>query len=128
MARPKKKRGYRPIIVNDKQYRWRFAASVPRSSLYVTTADTSGQTLIVNMTDWINPWFNLAGFMANGDEMILYVGHRNKPEIITNRFVRRVILFALEHGWQPDTAAENFYIEYYNGELTCPDSDSPTSE
>ena len=117
MARPKKKSGFRSIKVNEIEYRWRFLPSTPDSILKVTLAETRGQTLVVNMIGWVDPWLSLSGFHFEDDTMYLYSDAQNEPETVTSKFARKAILFALENGWKPETVAENFLITSLNGKF-----------
>jgi hypothetical protein len=109
MARPKKRRGFRQIIVNEIEYRWRLAAATPHSSLRVNLAETKGQTLFVQLFDFIR-------YTGLWTEQLLSAT-TNERVIITNKFVKQVILFALENGWKPEISASDFHIAYLNSEF-----------
>jgi hypothetical protein len=83
MALPKKKRGFRKIIIDDKAFNWRF-----NSLLEVCPATCKDNKVIVDF-GWFDSW--------------LYVNDQSSippeydPKVVTPSFVRKVIEFALRH-------------------------------
>lgn len=142
MARPKKKRHFRPITVNGVDYRWRFYPSAPDSYLKVSRADIYGQPLYLTMKRWmfIDGWLFLGGAYDNIYDQLPWIDNdpispdynglkrvldiQNNPPSVTNKFVRLVIEHALEKGWQPDTPASDtvFELIWSNGEFVEDDN------
>jgi hypothetical protein len=122
MARPKRKRGFRRIHVNGVEFRWRFEPSTPNSRLRVSHATVKGQTLVVRMVGWVGPWLGINGFSIVDGVLQLYTSAKNEPPIVTGRFARQCIVFALEHGWQPETPGSDFRVVSHNGVLRLPEN------
>ncbi|WP_143536964.1 hypothetical protein [Rubricoccus marinus] len=56
MARPKGKRGFRPITVDGNEYRWRLNTS--SGLVEINLADTQNQRLAVDV-GWRDPWLDM---------------------------------------------------------------------
>lgn len=118
MARARKKRGFRAIVVEGVGYRWRLSPGAADSVLRVAMAEGRGQTLEVRMVGWADPWLNLSGFRVEDEVMHLYTSARNAPAIITGKFVRGAVVYALSVGWTLDVAGEVFHVTYRDGEFS----------
>jgi hypothetical protein len=90
MARPNKKRGFRPIVVDGSPYRWRYGelnATADFEAHLETDAGFRGQRLCVND------------------------GHMNWPTVITSAIVSRIIREAINLGWNPNESGDDFLLE-----------------
>lgn len=78
MARPEKKRGFRPIVVDGVNYRWRIDGGNLTADLEVhqRQTDIRGQRLCVNLTCHV-------------------------PSPFTGRIVSEIIREAMKEGWRP---------------------------
>ena len=85
MALPKKKRGFRKIIIDDKIFTWRF-----NSQLEICPATHKDNRLIVEF-GWFDLWLYLNDKLNIPPEF--------DPKVVTPSFVREVIEFALSHDW-----------------------------
>lgn len=101
MSRPKRKRGFRHIIVGNQRFRWKFEAGYNSSLLKISADEVHGQPLIVTLHNWCDPWLNLNGFDLVSNGIRLHTSAQNAPAAITSKFVHQAILFALSEGWQP---------------------------
>lgn len=117
MANPKKRRGFRSIEVEGIQYRWRFQPSIPDSLVRIMQSEAKGQTLVVQMIGWVDPWLSLSGFHVEENVMHLYSNAANVPPIITAKFVRQIIQFALTNGWNPEVSGPDFQMTSQKGEF-----------
>ncbi len=115
MARPKKKRGFRPIVVDDLTYQWQFDGVL---TVYGDNEKSSrGQALVVSWgwVDWLEPEYQYA---ISFD-----------PHIVTPSFVRPAIQFALTAGWRPYASGKPFRITCRQGQFElAPDPTSPDGE
>jgi hypothetical protein len=126
MARPAKKRGFRPIKVANRSYRWKLTPGVSESLIHVTGAERKYPHLIVHLPDWRDPWHNLTGFHQEGTSLILHTSAHNDPSIITPAFVRAAILYAISNGWDTDSAtAKPMQIRYSNGGFSAESEQTP---
>ena len=100
MAKPNKKRGFRPIKVENIEFKWCFQGIID-----VRPGDHKDNILTIDF-GWYDVWS--------------YVNDKEKrppefePKIVTPKFVSESIKFALNNGW--DTALKNnrFNIIYRN--------------
>ena len=109
MPRPKKKRDYRKIVVDDRAFQWRFNYGKQEGLLEVLAdRDSSrrGQRLIVEWA-WID-WFNEENRVETTCE----------PRVVSPGFVAAAIRNALKLGWRPSTDAKGFVVSYTHGEFT----------
>lgn len=106
MSFPKKARGWRPVVVESRRFRWRFRSG-ERAVLTLQGPASSGRQLIVTMPQWHDPW--------------LFIGHahllRNEPQFITARFAAQAVSWALAQGWQAGQAGAALRAEYRDGEF-----------
>lgn len=109
MARPKKKREFRKIVVDQHSYQWRFNYGRSDGLLEILADDHSsarGQRLTVEWgwVDWFEPEYQSAPPFD--------------PHIVTPRFVQMAIQFAVNAGWQPRAAGADFALTYKGNEFT----------
>jgi hypothetical protein len=84
MSLPTNKRGFRKIVIDGKEFNWRF-----KSMIQVCPAFCRDNKLCIDF-GWFDHW--------------LYVNGKEKPtdydpEVVTPAFVREAIEFALKHHW-----------------------------
>ena len=118
---PSKRRGFRPITVGGTAFSWRLRPGAKQSTLVVRSSDSSGQALIVTLSDWRDPWLNISGFDVNEDGMQVYTSAVNQPASITAAFVRQAIEAALKRGWDPEARSQPFALEYRGGAFSVSD-------
>ena len=104
--------------MDDKEYRWKLISGVPNSNIEVSIAEKVGQRLVVTMIRWMPKWNLFDGLPCPEDKLYLYEYAVNEPPSITNRFVRRAILFAMAHGWQPETPQKDMTIYCFDNVLS----------
>ena len=102
MARPHKKRGFRPITVDDLNYNWRL--NQLSGMIEINIADSCNQRLEVDF-GWYDVWLYLGCAERPPDY---------EPEAITPRFVERAIRSGLQQGWWPHEKGKAFRIRYRN--------------
>jgi hypothetical protein len=85
MSLPKKKRGFRKIVIDDKDFNWRF-----NSQIEVCPTSRKDNKLIVDFG-----WFD--SFLYLNDK--LAIPPEYEPQIVTPSFIRKVVEFALIHNW-----------------------------
>lgn len=112
MTRPRKRRGYRRINVDGREYWWRLQPGYDSSELRVSGTDSSGQRLVVELKDWRDPWLNLSGFEERDGMLQLWTSARNSPGVITPAFVAPLIQRALAEGWSPERRLPTFRLEH----------------
>jgi hypothetical protein len=105
MAKPNKKRGFRPITVDNQKFQWRFDGLVD-----VRPEGRKNNRLLVDFG-----WY---------DKLLFVNGRKNEPpgfepEVVTPEFVRQSISFALANGWDAALEQGNFEIEYKNEVYRC---------
>jgi hypothetical protein len=95
MARPKRKQGFRPVVVDGIRYRWRFDEPNRTADLEIyleSESSARGQRLCVN-------------FRNDGTPL------HGTPFPLTGRAAATAIRMALERGWQPRTATGDFRLD-----------------
>jgi hypothetical protein len=104
MAFPKKQKGWRKIVVDGREFRWRFTIH-ETGTLICQGPSNSSQQLIVSLPKWFDPW--------------LFIGHQhllpNTPAVVTPKLAAEAIRFGLANGWQPDESAFPLRAVYENG-------------
>jgi hypothetical protein len=85
MSIPKRKRGFRKIVLDNNVFNWRF-----NSQIEVCPANRKDNRIIVDFG-----WFN--SFLYLNDKSAIPPNH--DPKVVTPSFVRKVIEFALIHNW-----------------------------
>ena len=99
MAKPKKKRGFRPITVDDQLYRWRFDGL-----LVVGAAERETQRLEVDI-GWHDGWLHVNDEQKAPDF---------EPKVVTPSFVETAIRAGWSHGWNPGLAGPALRLSYRN--------------
>ena len=98
MAKPKKKRGFRAIKVENIDFNWCFLGLID-----VRPDKQKSNMLTINF-GWYDDW--------------LYVNDKEneppefEPVIVTPKFVSESIKFALDNGWDVEKANQNFKVTY----------------
>jgi hypothetical protein len=82
---PKKKKGFRKIVIEDKIFNWRF-----NSQVEVCLSSCKDNRLIVDFG-----WFDSLLYLNDK----LAIPPEYDPQIVTPSFIRKVIEFALMHNW-----------------------------
>ena len=85
MSLPQKKRGFRKIVIDGKEFNWRFI-----SQIEVCPASYKANKLIVDFG-----WFDSLLYM--NDKLTSPPDY--DPKIVTPSFIRKAIEFALRHNW-----------------------------
>lgn len=104
MAHPRNRRGFRPIVVDEVSYCWRFD-EVLHVVLDSESSDP-GQRLVVDWgwVDWLEP------------------GYRDlptaEPQVVTPKFVALAIRAGLASGWEPTERGQEFRLRLANGEFS----------
>lgn len=104
MATPKKRQGFRKIIVKNITFNWKFSGGIDvRPNL------NKNNQLFIDF-GWYDDW--------------LYVNDKEnkppdyEPQIVTPNFVRKSIEFALKNGWNIEKKTGKLEIIYNKGEYT----------
>ena len=98
---PKKKKGFRKIIVDDTTYNWRFSDSIE-----IRPEQNQSNKLEIDF-GYFDPW--------------LYVNDpENKPEefepkVVTPGFIKKVIKNAIQLGWNVKEGNKLTKLKYSNG-------------
>jgi hypothetical protein len=85
MSVPKKKRGFRKIVIDNNVFNWRF-----NSQIEVCPATCKDNKVIVDF-GWFDSFLYLNDKSATPPEYA--------PKIVTPSFIRKVVEFALIHNW-----------------------------
>ncbi len=85
MSLPQKKRGFRKIVIDGKEFNWRFNALIE-----VCPASNKANKLIVDI-GWVDP------FLHMNEKLTSTLDY--DPGIISPAFIRKAIEFALIHNW-----------------------------
>ena len=96
MARPRKRRGYSPIVVDGRKLAWIVTVD---SRLHVKGETNAGCLLDVDYGGF-DPWLELY--------------RKNTPKAVTPRFVADASQYALKHGWNPDANISQFHMQWRN--------------
>jgi hypothetical protein len=110
MAKPKKTKALRTLVVDDKRIRWRISINALRTAVVLQGDLLNGQQAVITIHDWDDPWD------TTGEVRLL----PNDPEAITAKFVRDSARFALENGWLPEQAGQPMLIDYRGGAYSLP--------
>ncbi len=101
MATPKKKQGFRKIVVKNISFNWKFSGGID------IRPDLNKNNQLFIDYGWYDDW--------------LYVeDKKNKPpdyepKIVTPSFIRTSIEFALKNGWNTENRTGKFEINYKEG-------------
>jgi hypothetical protein len=120
MARPRKKRKYRPILVHGLHFRWCHEFWYrPYCLVVVLEADSSarGQRLIVERCPGSRPERDTPQLDFSIFQGFHRARERGANEEATPGFVAAAIQFALKHGWKPREDGRDFTIRYYEDGL-----------
>jgi hypothetical protein len=120
MARPRKKRAYRPILVSGLRFRWCHKFwNRPYCLVVVLEAERSarGQRLIVERCRGTWPEGDTPPLDISIFKAVHRAREREANEEATPAFVAAVIQFALKHGWEPRENGRDFTIRYYEDGL-----------
>ena len=101
MARPRIKRGFRPIVVNGIHYRWRACNANRTADIEVhceLESSARGQRLCVYLAEPIPA------------EAVPFAGQYLHGTVVTPVAIAKLICDALSLGWQPLAAGEDFAI------------------
>lgn len=98
-----RKRGFRKIVVDGKEFSWRF-----NSQLEICPASNKANKLLVDF-GWFDPFLYLNDKIATPSDY--------DPRIVTPAFVRKVIEFALSHNWDKEGKIEVTKIRYRNNQF-----------
>ncbi|MEM7348905.1 MAG: hypothetical protein AAF485_32145 [Chloroflexota bacterium] len=109
MTLPKKKS--RKIIVDDQIYRYLIADRGTNLNLAIEADDTKGQ-LVSFQVPYCDPWLKLSVEQVSDEKL-----PDNQIQSITPSFVKSVIIFALEKGWQPTTKQKPLQVMLEDGKL-----------
>jgi hypothetical protein len=103
VTRPKKKRGFRSIVVDGSRYQWRFKPGATHSELLLCGARVANGALFRwQLADWRDPWLCIDGFAIEGDRMHLSSAARNEPRVVSPAWVSEAVRAALHLGWRAD--------------------------
>jgi hypothetical protein len=111
MSLPKKKRGFRRIVVNSIDYDWRFANWLSRPCFVdIRMASKPHSKLLIDI-DFDDPWLR-------NRENLFY--HRLYPcsSPITPGFVADAIKASLNIGWQPNNTYNEFFVKYQGNQFS----------
>lgn len=85
MSLPQKKRGFRKIVIDGKEFNWRSNALIE-----VCPVSSKANKLIVDI-GWVDPFLHMNEKSASPLD--------NDPRIVSPSFIRKAIEFALIHNW-----------------------------
>lgn len=85
----------RAIEVDDEKYRYLVADRGREITLTIEADNAQGQ-LVTFQVPYVDPWLKFSVEQVSDEKL-----PDNQLSSITPTFVRKVILFALENGWQP---------------------------
>ena len=85
MSLPQKKRGFRKIVVDGKEFSWRFNAQIE-----VCPAFSKANKLLVDF-GWLDAWLSINDKLTSLPDY--------DPKIVTPAFVETIIKFTLAHNW-----------------------------
>jgi hypothetical protein len=104
-----RKRGFRPMTVNDEKYFWRVTWVEQHTCLEIQYAGMrNGQVLFVELR--AKPMMGLIGGVFNLDES-------GQNIVVRPKFVREAVLYGLEHGWTPHITAPTLKIDAHEANL-----------
>ena len=103
MSLPQKKRGFRKIIVDGKEFSWRF-----NSHIEVSPASCQANKLWIDFS-WSSPFLYMNDHVVPQD---------SDPKIVTPSFIGRAIEFALQHDWDVMRKTGIIKIKYRDNQFT----------
>ena len=98
MAKPKKKRGFRAIKVENIDFNWSFLGIID------VRPDHQKSNILTVDTGWYDVWDYVNDKENEPPEC--------DPQIITPKFVSESIKFALANGWNVDVPHQEFKLIY----------------
>lgn len=101
MALPKKKRGFRTIIVKSHAFQWNMIGHVE-----IRAASQKANRLMVDY-GWFDEWLYINDPHNKPDAF--------EPKIVTPKFVQLAIEFALDHGWDMEKKVGVFKMTFEAG-------------
>ncbi len=99
MTAPRRRKGFRAIVVGGVTYRWAFRPGPTASVLVVYGEASNSARLEVHMPDWRDPWYNVDRVVIAGDELHLGTSVANAPAVVSSGFARRAIEAGLAAGF-----------------------------
>lgn len=111
MSLPKKKRGFRRIVVNSTDYDWRFANWLNKPFFVDIRMTSKPRSKLLIDIDCDDQWLQ-------NRENVVY--HRIHPcsSPITPGFVANAIKESLNIGWQPNNTYNEFFVKYQGGQFS----------
>lgn len=105
MSYPKKAKGWRKLILDNRQFRWNFATKAKNGLLKLQGSTSSGQQVIITLSEWQDTWLSIGQSNASP----------NEPKVVTSKFASHAIEFALQNGWKPNESGATINFEYKDG-------------
>jgi hypothetical protein len=104
-----RKRGFRPMTVNDENYLWRVTWMDEHTCLELQYAGVrNGQILLVDLR--AKPEMGILGGVFNLDKQRQHI-------VVRPKFVREAVIYGLEHGWTPHISAPILKIDAHEANL-----------
>ena len=114
MTIPKKRRGFRRIVVDLINYDWRFDncnwSNEPTYYIDIRLTIEPRSKLLIDI-DWEDPW------LKNIDNTPYHHLHPCSSPI-TPKFVENAIKASTKLGWQPTKNHDEFFVKYQGGEFS----------
>ena len=107
MSYPKKAKGWRNLTLHNQKFRWCFVAKAENSLLKLQGSSSSNQQAIITLQNWRDPWLSI------GETDAL----PNEPKVITAKFARQAVAFALQNGWKPEESGSAIHFDYKDGKF-----------
>ena len=101
MAKPKNKRGFRPITVKEMTFHWRLSGV-----LDIRPDQHQANVLKVDFG-----WYDVFQYFSDPEN----IPPPFEPKIVTSKFVSECILFALQNGWNTDLSHNETKLKYSLG-------------
>lgn len=106
MSYQKKAKGWRTLVIENQQIRWRFVIKEEYSLLKLQGDNSSHRQAIVILRSWRDPWLNFGQNIPP-----------NEPAIITTKFASQAAEFTLQNGWDFNQSGPPVYFEYRQGDF-----------
>jgi|GEM_PF-1459442 len=111
MTIPKKRRGFRRIVVDSIDYDWRFDNRSDEPIYVDIRLTTKPHSKLLIDIDFKDPWLqNIDNIRSH------HLQSCSSP--ITPRFVANAIKAGKQLGWQPIENCREFYVRYQGGEFS----------
>ena len=108
MSRPQKKRGFRIIVVNGKEFNWRM--NYAGSLVEVRPVLNKDNKLSIDF-GWFDVWLHISE-----DKSIWPPGY--EPQIITPAFIKKAVEFALSCNWDIEGKPGIIKLQYKNNKFS----------